>query len=274
MDKIIAENRYWINGQQQDYIPINDRAIQFGDGCFTTARIRNGNIDWLAAHLQRLHQGCQRLFITEVNWYKVEQEMKAVANTYKDGVLKVILTRGNGGHGYSVFNCTQPNRILYFSPWQNYYQRLHINGAKLILSQLRLTKNQVLAGIKHLNRLEQVLIRIQIDQNHADEALVLDTQGMIVECCSANIFWRKKIQVFTPCLNDVGIKGIMRHNIITLLYNSKYEVQEVQESMETLTDADEVIITNAVMPVLPVCQIGNCLYQSRELYNMLITNYK
>ncbi|WWP01235.1 MAG: aminodeoxychorismate lyase [Candidatus Dasytiphilus stammeri] len=272
MDKIIAEKRYWINGQPQHYIPINDRAIQFGDGCFTTARIRDGNIDWLAAHLQRLHQGCERLFISNVNWHKLEQEMKAVANTYKDGVLKVILTRGNGWHGYSVFHCTKPNRILYFSPWQNFYKKLHINGAKLIFSQLRLTKNPVLAGIKHLNRLEQVLIRIQIDQNHADEALVLDTQGMIVECCSANIFWRKKIKVFTPCLNEAGIKGIMRHNIITLLSNSKYEVQEVQESMDTLTDADEVIITNAVMPVLPVCQIGNVLYQSRELYNMLITH--
>ncbi len=107
------------------------------------------------------------------------------------GVLKVIISRGGGGRGYSAANCDSPTRILSASARPAHYSRWREDGVTLTLSPVRLGRNPMLAGIKHLNRLEQVLIRTHLEQTDADEALVLDSEGFITECCAANLFWRQ-----------------------------------------------------------------------------------
>ncbi|UWS32037.1 aminodeoxychorismate lyase [Erwinia pyrifoliae] len=259
----------WVNGEARDTIEARDRAVQFGDGCFTTARVQQGRVQRLAAHLQRLQQGCERLRISGVDWMALEAEIIQAAVSCDDGVLKAILTRGSGGRGYSAQGCQKPGRIISLSAYPAHYHQLRQKGARLVLSSVRLGKNPQLAGIKHLNRLEQVLIRTELEQTGADEALVLDSDAMLVECCAANLFWRVGKQVFTPDLSSSGVNGIQRQRVMKRVVQLGYTLSEVRAGIDVLAAAEEVLITNALMPVLPVYQAECWHYASRQLFNLL-----
>jgi len=179
---------FLINGAESETLAVNDRGVQFGDGCFTTARILRGQVQLLSAHLARLQTTCEKLFIPYDDWALLAQEMARLAQPHQDGVLKVIITRGAGGRGYSAAGCVNPTRILSVSPRPAHYLRWREEGISLSLSPVRLGRNPSLAGLKHLNRLEQVLIRSHLEQTDADEALVLDSDGWLTECCAANVF--------------------------------------------------------------------------------------
>ncbi|WON78356.1 aminodeoxychorismate lyase [Serratia sp. UGAL515B_01] len=260
---------YWINGQQHDALAVGDRGLQFGDGCFTTARVVEGKIDLLPWHLERLQQAARCLLLPEVDWASVEREMLHAAGSTALGVVKVILTRGSGGRGYSPVGCAAPTRIVSRSTYPIHYQQWREEGIKLALSPIQLARSPLLAGVKHLNRLEQVLIRAHLEQTDADEALVLDTAGMLVECCAANLFWRKGRDVFTPCLNHAGVAGVMRRKVMASLTATDYRLHHVSEPLETLADADEVLVCNALMPLLSVNTAQSWCYHSRQLYDFL-----
>ncbi|WP_204264948.1 aminotransferase class IV, partial [Escherichia coli] len=89
-----------------------------------------------------------------------------------------------------------------------------------------------------------VLIRQEIDEAQVDEALVVDSDGILIECCSANIFWRKGDTVFTPNLAFSGVNGLMRQKIIALLAASQYHLREVERFPDVLGNCDEVFICN------------------------------
>ena len=260
---------FLINGLEQDALPASDRAIQFGDGCFTTARILDGNVCLLEAHIRRLRHGCETLMIPFTHWDTLHQEMCRLASGKQSGVLKVIITRGSGGRGYSAASCLSPTRILSLSACPAHYSRWRDEGVTLTLSPIRLGRNPMLAGIKHLNRLEQVLIRTHLDQTNADEALVLDSEGFITECCAANLLWRQGREVFTPSLDQAGVNGIMRQFCLEQLARSGFRVVEVSAGEAALQTADEVVICNALMPVVPVRAYGQQRWSSRELFHFL-----
>lgn len=259
----------WVNGEAQSMLAVSDRAIHFGDGCFTTARIQRGEVLQFKPHLQRLMLGCERLLIDGVDWQTLSHEMMLAAEVYGDGVLKVIISRGSGGRGYSPEGCGLPTRILTASPYPGHYNQLRVSGVRLALSPVRLARNPVLAGIKHLNRLEQVMIRVQLERTGADEALVLDTENKLVECCAANLFWRVGKQVFTPELSTSGVNGIQRQHVMHRADELGFTVSEVSVGIEALATAEEVLITNALMPVLPVFQVEAWHYSSRQLFKLL-----
>lgn len=260
---------FLINGREQDYLAASDRATQFGDGCFTTARIESGVVCLLAAHICRLQDACEKLLIPFTRWVELQNEMSRLAFGHPRGVLKVIISRGSGGRGYSGSACFEPTRILSVSPYPAHYERWRADGITLALSPVRLGRNPMLAGIKHLNRLEQVLIRTHLERSDADEALVLDSDGWVTECCAANLFWRQGGDVFTPRLDQAGVSGIMRQFCLQQLAHSGFHVVEVNAGEEALAMADEVLICNALMPVVPVRAYDSHRWTSRELYHFL-----
>ncbi|SQD05096.1 4-amino-4-deoxychorismate lyase [Escherichia coli] len=260
---------FLINGYKQESLAVSDRATQFGDGCFTTARV----IDVKSVCYRRISSDYrmlgQRLMISCDFWPQLEQEMKTLAAEQQNGVLKVVISRGSGGRGYSTLNSGPATRILSVTAYPAHYDRLRNEGMTLALSPVRLGRNPHLAGIKHLNRLEQVLIRSHLEQTNADEALVLDSEGWVTECCAANLFWRKGNVVYTPRLDQAGVNGIMRQFCIRLLAQSSYQLVEVQASLEEALQADEMVICNALMPVMPVRACGDVSFSSATLYEYL-----
>ncbi|EPD3275095.1 aminodeoxychorismate lyase [Cronobacter sakazakii] len=259
-----------INGIEQDCLSATDRAVQFGDGCFTTARVRDGVVHLLEAHLARLHEGCERLMIPVPDIDTLRDEMRQAAQGQGSAVVKVIISRGAGKRGYSIAGCSAPTRIVSRSAYPDFYSEWRERGVSLATSPVRLGRNPHLAGIKHLNRLEQVLIRTHLEQTSADEALVLDSEGWVTECCAANLFWRKGKAVFTPRLDHAGVDGLMRRHTIGLLNQSVWRLSEINAPASALEEADEVFICNALMPLVPVRSIDGHAYASRELYHYLI----
>jgi 4-amino-4-deoxychorismate lyase len=134
---------------------------------------------------------------------------------------------------------------------------------------VRLGRNPMLAGIKHLNRLEQVLIRSHLEQTDADEALVLDSEGWVTECCAANVFWRKDDVVYTPRLDQAGVNGIMRQFCMRMLAQSPFKIVDVYAREEDVMQADEMVVCNALMPVVPVRACGDRMLSSRLLFDFL-----
>ncbi|EHD21039.1 MULTISPECIES: aminodeoxychorismate lyase [Brenneria] len=262
----------WINGRIQEQLAVSDRGTQFGDGCFTTARVRGGEIVWLDRHQARLRQAAERLMLPAIDWPLLRQEMNLAAQGRSEGIVKVMLTRGSGGRGYGIQGCDSPTRIVMQADYPAHYSHWREQGISLRLSSVTLARSRLLAGIKHLNRLEQVLIRIDLEQRAADEVLVLDTAGTLVECCAANLFWRKGNRVYTPDLSYAGVDGVARQHVISLLADSAFELHVVTEPVDTLADADEVIICNALMPIVPVNQAETWRYRSRDLYRFLSTD--
>lgn len=263
----------WINGLQQEQVSASDRGLQFGDGCFTTARVYAGNIVWLEQHIARLQQDAERLRLPFTDWAALQSDMTQVAENMDQGVVKAILTRGSGGRGYSALGCTHPTRIVMSSVYPAHYARWREQGITLGISPVTLGQNPQLAGIKHLNRLEQVLIRMAMEEQGQDEVVVLDSGGNLIECCAANIFWRKGCHVFTPEVSRSGVNGVARRHLIAQLrQHPSYSLHIVQEPLSTLSDAEEVMICNALMPVVPVNQITTWCYRSRALYQLLNPN--
>lgn len=273
---------YWVNGQLCQQISVTDRAVSFGDGCFTTIHGVNQQAKMLNEHIARLKHDSQRLKIAQPDWERLAEHLKQVCaeQTQDEFVVKVIISRGTGGRGYSSKGFTSPTVIVSVSPFPNNYVQLQCKGANLVLSQIPLARNPLLAGMKHLNRLEQVLIKQEVDELNADEAIVLDTDGIIVECCSANVFWRIGQTVYTPVLSHSGVNGLMRQKIISLLQDSQYHLQQVERFANVLTHCDEVVICNALMPVLPVQsiqmdkQLPPLQFASRELFEYLFLRCK
>ena len=154
-----------INGKQSTTIAATDRGLAYGDGLFSTIKIEWGRVQLWDFHLQRLQQGAQRLFFPEVDWSLLTDEVQLLADTLADkpqAVIKIILTRGSGGRGYSSTGCVAPVRILSCHDFPEFYKQWQNEGIKVVLCQQKLAINPQLAGLKTLNRLEQVLIKHEL----------------------------------------------------------------------------------------------------------------
>lgn len=265
-----------INGNLTNSLSVYDRATQFGDGCFTTALIKKGNIQLLSYHLDRLKNDCKRLFINNISWSSLISEVKLIAAKNPNSILKVIISRGNSLRGYNTYHCKEATRIIMTSKLSssniNKYKILKNNGVKLAISPIKLSKNQYLAGIKHLNRLEQVLISIYLNQTDADEVIVLDADNFVIECSSSNLFWSKCNKIYTPKLNTSGINGVMKTFLIKQLSLLGINCYEVKIKLTELIKADELIICNSLIPILPVRKLDNITWNKRKLFDLLNNN--
>lgn len=268
----------WINGEERNYISIMDRVVQFGDGCFTTIRIVGHQPALLTYHIYRLQKAIKQLLLPTLDWKNLTSDVNQIAQLNKNdlAVIKIIISRGEGGRGYSISSFKKASVIILLYDYPSIYLNKRKTGINLILSTVPVNNNRYLAGIKHLNRLEQILIKQQIELLNVDEAIVTDTNGILIGCCAANIFLRKGKKIYTPNLNYAGIKGVMRKKVISYLSDTDYELFYIKDNPNILVHIDEVIITNSLMPILSVNCIFNqekqkvCQYYSRELFNFLL----
>lgn len=267
---------YWVNGISQRVISLDNRALHFGDGFFTTAKLENKTVNLIDYHMDRLRLSARRLMFNNINFDLLYKEVLKAANYSINGIIKIIISRVNNNsvYGYRYDQCVEPVRIIRTSELSKHYTAWHKHGVRLKVSTIRLARNPFLAGIKHLNRLEQVMIASEIYQDKTvDEALVLDTSGNIVECCSANIFWRKNNIVFTPSVYYAGINGVIRQIILKLLPSLGYCVKEVIMGIECIKNMDEVFITNSLLPLASVNIINNNIYSNKKLFKLLSTYF-
>lgn len=245
-----------VDGQRRADIAVADRGLQYGDGCFTTIAYRGGILEFFDLHIKRLQLACERLAIPYTAWPELaEQVAQSINESSQDCVVKVLLSRGQGGRGYSPVGCQQPSTVISHHPMPAHYSELQQLGLVLTVSPIQLAKQPLLAGIKHLNRLEQVLIKHTLADSEYQDALVCDTDNNIVETAIANVFWKKGNIWFTPDLKQCGVEGVARQAIMAVMAKHKIQVQQIQQPLASFTDVEDMFICNSLMKLVPISKI-------------------
>ncbi|MGR5062558.1 aminodeoxychorismate lyase [Photobacterium sp. DNB22_13_2] len=259
-----------INGKSDNHVSVTDRALQYGDGCFTTMLVESGEIRLWLFHLERLKETLALLDITEPDWDELAVTVNKLATHYPDkGGLKVLISRGSGGRGYSASGCADTQVIVSEFTWPTHYRQWQQDGIVLGICQQRLSHSPMLAGYKHLNRLEQVLLKREAEQNQWLDAVVLDVTGNVVESIASNIFWRRGNTLYTPSLKLSGVRGVMRRHILQLVTELDYCLEIVNSPLDDLLCADEVFITNALMALVPINEINGITFTQQTLLGEL-----
>ena len=243
-----------VYGVTSPHIPVSDRASNYGDGCFTTIAVSSARAEFLTHHLSRLEEGCKVLHIPFIQWDSLQSMITEQASDLTEGVIKVIVSRGSGGRGYSPQGCEEPTVVITRHAMPGHYPTLRQQGVTLGLSTFQLARQPILAGIKHLNRLEQVLIKAGMAQTNHEDCVVTDTEGFVVETSAANLFWRKGETWFTPELGHAGVSGVMRRCIKEFLDSQDVSCYEVSVKPENLHCADEMLICNSLLGAVPVTE--------------------
>lgn len=259
-----------INGVPAAEVSINDRGLSYGDGLFETIKIRNGSPVYWQRHINRLLAGCERLKIPYNGTGALFAEAISLTRNVDQGVLKIIVTRGEGGRGYAFPDRVKATRILALYPEADYPSTLKKHGIRLKTCQTRLAINPLLAGIKHLNRLEQVLARSEFNVPEYNEGLMLDREGRPIEGVMSNIFWVKSGQLFTPALDNCGVEGVIRSIIIELAEKNNIGCKIDTFEIDDLMMADEVFMTNSLIGIWPVQQIDNVRFHPNSITRKLM----
>lgn len=243
-----------INGQQADHISIRDRGFQYGDGCFETVRVLSNKPILWAAHLNRLERACSVLNLS-VDFDMLQREISLLLQKKitADAVLKIIITRGEGGRGYAPSEQAECNRIIQLT---DYVAPATHEGARVVLCQHRLSSNSNLAGIKHLNRIDQVLASAQIPMAF-DEGLCMDQEGSVIEGCRSNLLLAIGDDLVTPDLSSSGVEGVMLNHLIEEFGKQGTRIERKSISLTELKTADEALLCNSVFGVWPIAEIDN-----------------
>ncbi|MBW3568288.1 MAG: aminodeoxychorismate lyase, partial [Proteobacteria bacterium] len=170
-----------VNGVATDAVPVTDRGLAYGDGLFETMRARNGRLPLLDYHLERLYRGLQVLGFAGVPRDTLIAELHIAAASVPDGVLKLIITRGSGNRGYAIPAETETRRIVIAGEFPEHIAAWNENGISLRFCSTVLEGPHALDGLKHLNRLAQVLARGEWRDPDIQEGLMRDVGGNIVE---------------------------------------------------------------------------------------------
>ena len=258
MNQLVPRQRVWVNATETNLVPVEDRGLAFGDGVFETMRFHGARVPLLERHLQRLQDGVRRLRITlDIEQLREELSRFVSSAGTEEGVLKLIVTRGDGGRGYRVDQGSEARRILMQRPSGSQPAQWWSEGVKIRHCDTRLGSNRALAGMKHLNRLEQVLARLEWDDGQIAEGLMSDQKGCIVEGISTNLFLVSGGRLLTPVIDHCGVAGVMRGFILDVVAPElALHSEQVHCQRALLAAAQEVFLCNAVIGVWPVRQLG------------------
>lgn len=219
-------------------------------------RVENRQVELLEDHLQRLKVACKRLHIENVEWQRVESQAKLLANELENGVLKIVISRGQSSRGYGTNGVEEPTAMFYSGNLPTFYLAWRQTGISLGVAQTKLARQPLLAGLKHLNRLEQVLVKRELEASNFDDLLVLDTDENLVETSIANLFWLDASGAWnTPNLDFAGIDGVMRNHILEKLHKIGSDTCSGFSPIDDLKHAKGVFICNSLMGIVPVRQI-------------------
>lgn len=240
----------WLNGDPTSRINMQDRGLSYGDGVFETIAVINHRPIWLDRHIERLINSAEHLKIpTNGLENSLLKDLEGVSYP-ETSVLKIIVTRGCGGRGYLSDKTQLPSRIIQLSTMPN-YQDFQRQGIRLCgIEGFKLSTNPFLAGHKHLNRIEQVMARMEVDPELADEGITTDLEGNMIEGTMSNLFWVEGGVLFTPNLDKNGVNGIVRQWVLEKACEESIEIHSGHYPLKRLNDADEIFVTNSLMGIV------------------------
>lgn len=264
---------FWLNGQPADTISLLDRSFQYGDGGFTTMLTEHGKLCQWPYHRQRMQACLTALEIAEPDWHQVEQWLINAARPDPKAGLKLHISRGEGGRGYSSTQVSAANVTISDFAYPMLYQQWCEHGIELGISQIKLGINPLLAGHKHNNRLEQIMVKADLEKAGFADGVVLDINENVIETSMANLFWCQGDVLYSADLSMSGVAGVARRMVLDFAQDADLEVKIGQFDLPHVLNADEVFITNSLLGAAPVRAIESQTYPigtlTRRIQEML-----
>lgn len=245
-----------INGQPGEQISALDRGLAYGDGIYRTIEIRQGKPRLWAWQYQRLLADAARLKLPQPDEALLLAEIVQLAAGVEQGVAKIVLTRGVGARGYAMPADSQPTRLVSVTPWAGYPQGRARDGVNVRWCDTRLSCQPLLAGIKHLNRLENVLARSEWSDPDIHEGLMLDQRGLLIEATMSNVYLVEGQRIVTPRLDQNGVQGMLRDWLFAHVPQLGYQLDEADIAPARLWQAEQVFLSNSLIGLWPVARIA------------------
>jgi len=274
-----------INGVATDYLSVDDRAIHYGDGLFETILYQNRQLYFWPQHYLRLKQSADKIKLTCPDESSLLGDIENLLSEVEDEhayAIKIIITRGSGQRGYQFPKKPTVTRVITISPIEIDYSS--ILSRKLLSGDLAICEQQVsinenLAGLKHLNRLENVLARNEssiINNSNIVDGLMINANQHVIECTMSNIFFVKDKILYTPKLNLSGVQGVMRDAIIATAINKNIDVSISDMTTEMIKGMDEAFITNSLIGMKVVNHLADTSFTrqnvTEDIFNTLLEN--
>lgn len=241
-----------VNGIEIDTVSAYDRGLMYGDGVFRTLAMRRGRPLLWPRHYAKLAADCKALRIDCAAADIFERDLAAIAARQSDCVVKIVVTRGCGPRGYAILDATAPTRIVAASALPVYPQSYCDSGVRVHLCRTRLALQPALAGIKHLNRLENVLGRSEWSDPEIAEGLMCDIDGNVICGTMSNVFLVTEGVLQTPQLARCGVAGVQRERVLELAQANDVQARLCDISIGQLLAADELFVVNSVIGVWQV----------------------
>jgi 4-amino-4-deoxychorismate lyase len=256
-----------VNGKTTDSISVMDRGLTYGDGLFETIAVKQYQPLLWDLHWHRLQAGCESLNIACPDVTVIETEVERLldhvrSNRQEHCVIKIIVTRGTGGRGYRTGTDMYTSRILMTSEWPEYPENYYTYGVNCQVCSTRLSMQPALAGIKHLNRLEQVLARMEWGDQAIAEGVMLDGSDNVIEGTMSNIFFvTDSGEIETPILEHCGVDGVQRKNIIHIASARQMTLKQINIGINSLDKYSEAFLTNSLIGIWPVRSLGQYTFE-------------
>ena len=256
----------WLNGElivdPEHALAITNRGLHYGDGVFETMRLLDGRIRFLDAHVERATEGCARLGIA-LSTDGLLQELSCLPRQPQPSIVKAVLVRSGAARGYRPASNSEAMRLIMLYPWAEASSTVQAQWCST-----RWSRNPRLAGLKHLNRLEQVLAQQEL-RDGVDEGLMLDTEGEVVSATSGNVFIVRQGKLYTPDLRLCGVRGVMRKQVIGAARALGFSVEECSLWPADFDRAEEAFITNALRGIRPMVQLEGQRWPSGPIAQQL-----
>lgn len=264
-------------------ISFNDRALQYGDGVFETMRISQGDIPMWCYHQWRLKRAEDILGLPlDVFFSQWSLFVSKYFKNIKSGTAKLIISRGNGPRGYKIPNQVELNWWVNVSVAddsnvieEESHKLKNTSCFHLTLCQHTLSRQPLLAGLKHLNRLDQVMARSEWhDSSEFDEGIMFNLDGDVVEGTMSNLFWIKGAQIYTPDLTQEGVDGCVRRWVIEKNLKTTPVVIQKNAKLDHLLMSDGVFVTNSLLGIKQVNKILDQIIPQNVLIEALARKFE
>ncbi len=259
-------------------VSVFDRGFLYGDGLFETMRAYKGHIFRLDQHLQRLFRGLERLRIrnawpgnalTHVLYRLLE------LNNLKDAYIRLTVSRGIGGRGIDTSGCDSPTIVITAREFQPYPESMYRDGVRACISEERINcRNPIDSGVKSLNFLNNILVRMEASERGLFEAVMLNHDGYLAEGTVSNLFFVTKGVLYTPSPEAGILDGITRQVVLEIAAEKGIVVQEGLFAAKELYQAEEVFLTNSLIEIMPVSEIEGRMYVRGRITESLVNAYK
>ena len=246
---------------EQATVSVFDHGLLYGDGVFEGLRSYGGKVFRLAEHVDRLYESalaiCLKIPLSRDEMAAAINETVA-ANEIKDGYIRAVVTRGSGTLGLDPNRCSNPQIIIIADAIKLYPQEYYDNGLELITSSVIRNHPAALSPrIKSLNYLNNILAKIEGLNAGCEEAIMLNSYGMVAECTGDNIFLVRHGKILTPSLDAGILEGVTRNAVIELAAAAGIEVRECAITQHDVYIANECFLTGTAAEIVPVVKVDD-----------------